>query len=251
MHPVFFAVPFVVTACTGNDAGTLDPRLERLEGFWTSIVDLEPYEPSMIATLPEGTHLLTDTGNVPELPLGDYMGLELTQHALDEANKFDPSAQRSPSDACDAPSVVYFMQAPFPMEVHATQKVIVMKMEFYDQVRLVFLDSRPHPPEEIPHSRVGHSVGRWEKDTLVVETTHIRAGTFFNNGFRHSESIRLTERFRVSPDGNTLWITQVYEDPESFVGRAARYMAFAKEPSGGYVFPYECNPDYTSGYSLR
>jgi hypothetical protein len=234
-----------------RDTGASDPRLDRLQGFWTSVVDLEPYEASMIAALSDGTHLLKDTGTVPELAIGDYMGLKLTQRALDEARKFDPSAQRSPSEACDAPSVVYFMQAPFPMEVHATGKMIVLKMEFYDLVRIVFMDGRPHPPPEIPHSRVGHSVGSWEGDTLAVDTTHIRAGTFFNNGFRHSENVHLTERFRVSPDGKTVWITQVYEDPESFEGLAARYMAFAKAPEGGYVFPYECNPDYTSGYSLR
>ena len=250
-HPALLAALVVAAACTPRDARTPDPRLERLEGFWTSIVDLEPYEAAMIDALPEGTHLLTDTGSVPELPLGDYMGLKLTARSLDEASKFDPSAQRSPAEACDAPSVVYFMQAPFPMEVHATDELIVLKMEFYDQVRVVFLDGRPHPPPEIPHSRAGHSVGRWDGDTLVVDTTHIRAGTFFNNGFRHSESIRLTERFRLSPDGKTLWITQVYEDPESFEGLAARYMAFAKDARGGFVFPYDCNPDYTSGYSLR
>jgi len=233
------------------DSSAPDPRLERLSGFWTAVVDLEPYEKSMIDELPNGAHLVKDTGTVPELPIGDYAGLRLTANALAEAQKFDPSAERGPSQACDAPSVDYFMQAPFPMEVHTSDKMIVLKMEFYDFVRIVFMDERPHPPADVPHSRVGHSVGHWDGETLEVDTTHIRAGTFLNNGFNHTENLHLTERLRLSPDGTTLWITQVYEDPEAFEGLAARYMAFAKVPEGGHVFPYECNPDYSTGYSLR
>ena len=44
-------------------------------------------------------------------------------------------------------------------------------------------------------------------------------------------------------DGNTLWLTQVYEDPETFEGVAARYMAWTRRP-GEFVFPYECDPSY-------
>jgi hypothetical protein len=107
----------------------------------------------------------------------------------------------------------------------------------------VFLDGRPHPPESAPHSKSGFSTGRWEGDTLVVETSHIESGTFMNNGFNHSDSLRLTERFRSSPDGNTLWAVQIYDDPQTFEGRAARYMAWTRRP-GEYVFPYECDPGY-------
>ena len=72
---------------------------------------------------------------------------------------------------------------------------------------------------------------------------HIEPGTFMNNGFSHSKHIKLGERFRMSPDGNTLWLTQVYEDPETFEGVAARYMAWTRKP-GEFVFPYECDSSY-------
>jgi hypothetical protein len=53
----------------------------------------------------------------------------------------------------------------------------------------------------------------------------------------------LIEKFRVSDDGNTLWLTQLYEDPQVFSGLAARYMAWTKKP-GEFVYPYDCDPSY-------
>ena len=141
------------------------------------------------------------------------------------------------------PSVVFYMQAPFPMEVYQGRDLIVFKMEYFDMYRVVFLDGRAHPPDSAPHSKSGFSTGRWDGDTLVVDTSHIEPGTFMNNGFSHSAHIKLNERFRVSPDGKTLWLTQLYEDPETFDGVAARYMAWTRKP-GEFVFPYECDPSY-------
>src|SRR5688500_6917523 len=135
------------------------------------------------------------------------------------------------------------MQAPFPLEIDEGRDLIVFRMEYYDLVRVIYLDGRDHPPAEHPHTKSGHSVGHWEEDasgerkTLVVDTTHIAAGTFMNNGFDHSENMHIVERFRLSPDGNTLWSTQVYEDAETFEGLAARYIAFVREPSG-YIYPF-------------
>ena len=141
------------------------------------------------------------------------------------------------------PSVAFFMQAPFPMELYQSAELVVFEMEYFDLVRVVFLDGREHPPPTAPHSRSGHSVGHWEGDTLVVDTTHIAPGTFMNNGFNHSDQLHMVERFRSSPDGGTLWLTQLYEDAPTFEGLAARYMAWTRRP-GEYVYPYDCDPSY-------
>jgi hypothetical protein len=135
------------------------------------------------------------------------------------------------------------MQAPFPMEIYQGRDLIVFKMEYFDMYRVIFLDGREHPPADAPHSKSGHSVGRWEGDTLVVDTAHLAAGTFMNNGFNHSDSLHMIERFRLSADGSTLSLAQVYDDAETFAGLAARYMAWTKR-LGEYVFPYECDPSY-------
>ena len=220
--------------------------LKRLSGFWMAKFADQPHGQELIDALPKGTHLLTDTFAVPELPIGDFGGLKVTQRALDEVKAFDPKEQRGPSGACASQSMTYVMQAPFPMEVYATPQLIVFRMEYYDMVRFVFLDGRKHPGADAPHTKAGHSIGHWEGNDLVVDTTHIASATFFNNGFNHSDDIHVIERFRVSPDGQTLWITQEYEDPAVFEGRAARYMAYSRGPEDGYVYPFDCDPGYSS-----
>jgi hypothetical protein len=135
------------------------------------------------------------------------------------------------------------MQSPFPMEIYHGTEMIVFRMEYFDMVRVIFLDGRGHPPAAAPHTKSGHSIGRWEGDALVVDTTHIAAGTIMNNGLTHSDNIHMVEHFKLSPDGKTLWATQVYDDPEVFTGLAARYMAWRLVP-GEYIYPYECDPSY-------
>ena len=144
---------------------------------------------------------------------------------------------------CNAPSAAFLMQAPFPMEIYQSDELIVLKMDYFDLVRVVHLDGRSHPQSDAPHSRAGHSVGRWETDTLVVDTTHLAPGTFMNNGFNHSADLAMTERFRMSSDGSTLWLAQMYEDAAVFSGVAARYMAWTRRP-GEHVYPFDCDPSY-------
>ena len=213
-----------------------------LEGFWTPRLEQTRSGQVLIDELPEGVVLINDTG-AGELAAGDFAGLELTPAAIEEVRRYDFGAELKRENTCNAPTAAFLMQAPFPMEVYQSDELIVFKMEYFDLVRVVFLDGRPHPPATAPHSRVGHSVGRWDGNTLVVDTTHLTPGTFMNNGFNHSEGLHMTERFRLSSDGNVLWLVQMYEDSAVFDGIAARYMAFTRRP-GEYVYPYDCDPSY-------
>ena len=148
---------------------------------------------------------------------------------------------------CLPPSIVYAMQGPFPMEIHQASDLIVMRLEYYDMVRLVFLDGRAHPPANAPHTKVGHSVGRWEGEALVVDTTHLSASTITNNGLNHSDHVRFIERFWLAPDGKTLFSLQEFEDPEVLENRGARFVAWDKAP-GQYIYPYECDPSFAANY---
>lgn len=213
-----------------------------LEGFWAARIEQSRSGQALIDELPDDVVLINDTG-AGELAAGDFGGLKLKPAAIDEVRNYDFADELKRENTCNAPTAAFFMQAPFPMEIYQSDELIVFKMEYFDLYRVVFLDGRPHPPTSGPHSRSGHSVGRWEGDTLVVDTTHMTSGTFMNNGFNHSERLHMVERFRLSPDGSTLWLTQVYDDSEVFEGRAARYMAWTRRP-GEYVYPYDCDPSY-------
>jgi len=186
--------------------------------------------------------MIHDTG-AGELSKDDFAGLKLTQRSLEEVRNYNYKDELKRENTCVDPSVIYYMQSPFPMEIYQATELIVFKMEYFDMVRLIFLDGRGHPPADAPHTKSGHSIGHWEDDTLVVDTTHIAAGTIMNNGLNHSDNMHMTERYRLSQDGKTLWATQIYEDPEVFAGQAGRYLAWRRDP-GKYIYPYECDPSY-------
>jgi hypothetical protein len=225
-----------------NAAAVAQQSVPNLSGFWTVKFETSPSGTGLLAELPEGAVLIDDTG-AGELDAGDFGGLRLSERALEEVRNYDYSAELKRENTCVPPSAAFYMQAPFPMEIYQGRDLIVFKMEYFDMYRIVFLDGREHPPSDAPHSKSGHSVGRWDGDTLVVDTTHLSSATFMNNGFNHSDSLHMTERFRVSPDGSTLWLIQLYEDPATFAGSAARYMAWTRRP-GEFVYPYECDASY-------
>jgi hypothetical protein len=237
-HSLF--APLAVLALTAFSAAA-QPELE---GFWTPRLEQMPARSGqeLIDELPDAAVLIDDTG-AGELAEGDFGGLKLTPAAIEEVRRYDFGAELKRENTCNAPTAAFLMQAPFPMEIYQSDELVVFKMEYFDVVRVVHLDGRPHPPATAPHSRVGHSIGRWEGNTLVVDTTHMTSGTFMNNGFNHSESLAMRERFRLSPDGNVLWLVQTYEDSAVFDGVAARYMAWTRRP-GEHVYPYDCDPSY-------
>lgn len=217
-----------------------------LRGFWN--LSFESGEPpaDLVAKLPPDTVIIEDTG-VVEFPEDEYGGLKVKPAALAKAEAWKPEDEMTLSRVCLPPSVVYAIQGPFPFEIYQTSELIVFKYEYFDQTRLIFMDGRPHPPEDAPHSKMGHSVGHWEGDELVIDTTHIAASTITNNGLDHSDDIHMVERYRLSDDGNRLVAMQWFEDPQVLDNNGARYIQWVRQP-GQYVYPYECDPSFALEY---
>jgi hypothetical protein len=94
-----------------------------------------------------------------------------------------------------------------------TPAVLVMLFEDAPGFRQVFLDGRRHPPDPNP-TWLGHSVGRWEGDTLVVDTVGFNDRSWIN-AYPHTEQLRTTERYRRVEYGR-LEIVVVFADPGTF-----------------------------------
>jgi hypothetical protein len=223
------------------------PRPPDLSGFWN--LDMKvPRDAQLMSEVAPDTAFIDDTGPV-ELPLGNYGGLKPTPSALEKAKHWNPRDALTIANACRAPSIVYALQGPFPIEIFQSDVFIVMKLEYYDLVRIIFLDGRKAEPD-YPHSMTGFSTGHWEGATLVVETDHLEAATITNNGLDHSENVRVLERFRLSADGKSLLATQEFEDPATLENRGVRFIAWTRQP-GQHVFPYECDPNFAGNYSQK
>jgi hypothetical protein len=218
-------------------------------GYWGAGRALRATEVPQGA-LPPNTVLLADAG-APELPLGNFGGLKVKPAALATAMTWKPQDEMSISRVCLPPSIVYSMQGPFPMEIHQGTEFIVMRLEYYDLVRVIFMDGRPHLPASAPHTKVGDSIGQWEGSTLVVDTTHLSESTITNNGLNHSENVRMIERFWLSADGKTLMVRQEFEDPDVLDNRGARYVAWDRGGANDHIFPYECDPSFAVNYPQK
>lgn len=212
-------------------------------GFWTPGGGAGGQErmPELLSKIAPDTVFVDDTG-ATELEGGDFGGLDVKPAARRAAADWDPMQDQTVATVCVPPSIIYSMQGPFPIEIHQGSELLVIELEYFDHVRILFLDGRDHPGDEYPHSKQGHSIGFWDGDTLVVDTTHLASSTLMNNGLNHSDSVRLIERFRLTDDARFLHVTQEFEDPDVLNNRGARYMVFAR--GDGHVYPYECDPSY-------
>jgi hypothetical protein len=249
--PALLAGLWSTIAATNIAAQSPDPH--GIGGFWTMSFGATPprrpptaAEAALMEYFPESAVVLADAG-ATEFPPGDYGGLAVHERLREAAKDYDPEQQTTVSLTCRPPGLIYSMQGPFPIEIFEGRDLIVIKLEYFDLVRVIFMNETEHP-EDWPHSQTGHSVGRWEGDTLVVDTTKLLAGTLFNNGVDYTEDVRLVERFRLV-DPNTLIVTQQFEDPGSFSGVAARVMSFVR--GDDHVYPYECDPTYGVAIDAR
>lgn len=220
-----------------------------LSGFWGpafSATDLVP-DPALAAKLPPGSVILADTG-AAEFGRMEFGGLKLKPAALDHARTWKAEDEMTLQKVCVPPSIVYSVQGPFPFEVEQTRDALIFRYEYYDQVRVVFMDGRRHPGPDWPHTKMGHSIGHWEGDELVIDTDHIAASTITNNGLDHTDAIHMVERYKLSPDGKSLMATQWFEDPNVLDNTGARFIRWSRQ-AGQHVMPYECDPSFALEYN--
>src|SRR5215813_15636806 len=83
--------------------------------------------------------------------------------------------------------------------------------------RVVYMDGRPHPPADLLDAGfLGHSIGHWEGDTLVVDTVGFNEKFWMTrSGLPHTEALHLTERIS-RPDFNTLKYEVTVDDPRTY-----------------------------------
>ena len=120
---------------------------------------------------------------------------------------------RDPELKCYLPGIPRAMYMPYPFQIAQGTDKIHMTFGFSNAGRVIHMNDVTGPPD---YTYMGHSVGRWEGDTLVVEVSEFNGRTWFDRaGNFHSQALRLTERFSpLSPDA--IWYEVTVTDPETF-----------------------------------
>jgi hypothetical protein len=133
------------------------------------------------------------------------------------------NARDNPDAMCMPMGFLQFHQQPQPRMIIQTPKMILIEYEANYGIRHIYLDGRKLPPQGEPQPFwYGYSVGRWEGDTLVVETNNLRGaedspydGWLDVNGSPYSQQAKFTERFRRL-DYSHLQIDMTVDDPKSY-----------------------------------
>jgi hypothetical protein len=106
--------------------------------------------------------------------------------------------------------------SPFPEKIVQTPtNVVILDEGDIHTFRMIYLGSRPHP-EELGPSWYGDSIGKWDGDTLVVDTIGFNDRTWLDAaGHPHTEQLHVIERYR-RPDAQTLTLEVKVEDPGAY-----------------------------------
>ena len=87
--------------------------------------------------------------------------------------------------------------ASYPAEILQRPSQITLITEAFSEVRRIFMNQPQLPIDEVPPGYYGHSVGKWEGDTLVVDTVGIKESVPSYQMLPHSTQMRITERIRL------------------------------------------------------
>ena len=167
---------------------------------------------------------------------------------------YDPFKD-DPTFRCDPVAIRRVWAAPTtPLAIVRDGDNVLLRHEWMDVVRTVHLNTREHPANG-PRTSLGHSIGYFDGDTLVIETANYSAGVLSQyveepgkptRGMLHSAALTSTERVSFDAARQRLVVEVWLKDPEFFtrdfdVGR----MEYA--PSDLAIEPFNCSPEGVTG----
>lgn len=140
-----------------------------------------------------------------------------------------PDSQ-DPILSCLPPGVPRIMLIPFPMQILQSPGQIVMLFEYDHFIRQIYTDGRTHPKDLEP-TWMGDSIGKWEGDTLVVDTVGLSDKTWLDQvGHPHSDKLHVIERIRRA-DHMTLEDNITIDDPRAYKNSWTGRQIFRLRPS--------------------
>jgi len=207
----------VIPTASGAEAykapRTADGKAD-LNGIWQALntanwdIQEHPARPGLVVALGAAGAIPAGLGVVEgdEIP---YLPAE----AAKKKENFENRLTADPEIKCYLPGVPRATYMPHPFQIVQTPKFILMAYEFAGAARTIYLDKAP--PNAVD-SWMGHSVGHWEGDTLVVDVTRLNDQTWFDRaGNFHSDVLHVVERYTpLSADALTYDVT--IEDPKVF-----------------------------------
>ncbi len=181
---------------------------------------------------------------VPGPDIGDYLGLPITDATRMRALTWDASLLTLPEHQCKPHPSTYGFRGVGNLRISndldpATFQLLKINthIQWQEQRREIWMDGRPHPPDYAAHTWQGFSTGKWEGDTLVVSTTHLKAGWMRRNGLALSDRATMEDRFYRH--GDLLTHVYIISDPYYLSEPLVKTNGF-RLTLNGRLDPYPC-----------
>ena len=184
-----------------------------MQGYWNAannggaVFEVQKHE-RRLASLPAGAGAIVDPpdGLIPYTP----------EYAAKAKDNFDNHLADEPELHCYESGLPNQMYRQFGFQILQPQGYVVMNWEFMHAYRIIPTDNRPHSLPASVKLFEGDSVGHWEGDTLVVDTTNLNDRTWLDSaGNAHSDQMHVVERFTPT-DERTIKYEATIEDPKAY-----------------------------------
>ena len=170
---------------------------------------------------------------------------------LERLKRFDNAEDLGLQDRCLAfttagpPMLPYSYNSNY--QIVQTADAILIHAEMIHDTRIIHLDGRPHPPSQV-RQWLGDSIGRWDGNTLVVDTTNFPDGSGYygdaGGNFDWDGNLHLVERFSLF-DADTLLYQFAIDDPTAYTRPWKGELTMAR--SDGPIYEFAC---HEANYSL-
>lgn len=148
----------------------------------------------------------------------DYLGLPLTEEARIRALSYDESQKAMFERQCAHWGASYMLLGPFGLRIFSGNEAVRERIVSYTigawedrMATTIWMDGRAHPNEYAEHTQAGFTTGRWEGNTLVARTTHMKPAFIRKTGVPLSDQAEINWRFYRH--GDVLTILMMVEDP--------------------------------------
>ena len=189
-----FAFALVIQAASAQDAKHPD-----LSGIWLSAMG-EP-----------GNIYKYDTNPLPMQP----WAAEKYKYNIDEKGNYRNEMNPEQAKCFPRGVTMAWLSLQRPIEIMQSPKRVFILFEWDHEIRQIWTDGREHP-EGFGKTWMGHSIGKWEGDTLVVDTVGIHEHSWLDRGGHvHTDALHVVERIR-RVDHNTLSLEITFEDPKAY-----------------------------------
>ena len=186
-----------------------------LNGIWQAISsahwDIEPHAARFGPVVEMAAH-----GAIPG-GLGIVEGGEIPYTAAARAQQQDNLQhwlERDPAVKCYMPGVPRATYMPYPFQLVQTPEYVLLAYEFASSSRIVYMD---RPDFEAPvDSWMGHNIGRWDGESLVIDVTAQMPDTWLDrSGNHHSNSMHVEERYTAISENHLMYEATI-TDPETY-----------------------------------